>query len=93
MLNFRLRQADVVKLDALVEALGVTRSDFIRQAVAEKVGRMDGKTVELLPSKGRGKQAPKSGGPFPDCPKNEACSFSRTTTGIQVCSTCGVKRS
>ena len=94
MVNFRLREEDMPKLDLACQMLGLTRSDFIRSAVAEKVERTRGKTenVEMKAAAGRGKAKPKVNGKFPDCPKNPACNFQRTNIGIQVCTTCGLKR-
>jgi hypothetical protein len=95
MINFRLRDEDLPRLDAACQTVNMTRSDFIRAAVAEKVNRLDGKTANkesMKAAEGRGKAKPKVTGHFPDCPKNPACQFQRTVTGIQVCTTCGLKR-
>ena len=92
MINFRLREEDIPKLDAAAKMSGMNRSDFIRLAVSEKVASMGVSQESLAAKDGRGEAKSKnSPGPFPDCPKSSNCKFQRSVTGIRVCATCGLK--
>ncbi len=94
MMNFRLREEDVPKLDAAAKAAGMTRSDFIRRGVTELVAKYTGDRKPLESAGGRGPALPaqnKKTMPFPDCPKNAACNLTKLPTGIKVCQTCGVR--
>jgi len=93
MMNFRLRNEDIPKLDAAAKKMNMSRSDFIRAAVSEHVARVTqhkGK-LEAAPHRGEAKKAQPGTKKFPDCPKNPACSFRKELTGIKICTTCGVK--
>ena len=93
MINFRLREEDLPKLDAAARTAGMSRSDFIRRAVTEMVGRYTGSDVSLESAKVRGVAASKVDRkmPFDDCPRNSACRLQRLATGVKLCSTCGIK--
>lgn len=95
MINFRLREEDIPKLDAAARSAGMTRSDFIRQAVTELVARYTRTDVALEAASGRGPAAVKEDRkmPFPDCPKNTACKLQKLPTGIKLCATCNIKMS
>lgn len=95
MVNFRVVANDLRRIDSVAKKLGMTRSDFIRQAVTEHVGRYTGDETVVAPKAGRGKAKtaePTSKGLFPDCPRNSACSFQRLPTGVKLCTLCGVKK-
>lgn len=90
MINFRLRQEDVPRLDAAVKRSGMSRSDFIRMAVTEYVARMDGRDEALQNEGGRGKaKVSSTKGKFNDCPRNAACKIVAPKIGAKVCTTCG----
>lgn len=93
MMNFRLREEDIPKLDAAARALGMDRSTFIRSAVTELVARTINERQPMQNAGGRGPSKPKTTSPmpYPDCPRNAACSLTKLPTGIKVCSTCGCK--
>lgn len=93
MINFRLREEDIPKLDAAARTAGMTRSDFIRKAVTELVARYTSHDAPLEAAPGRGQAAPKVDRkmPFADCPRNVACKLQRLPTGVKLCSTCGIK--
>jgi hypothetical protein len=91
MVNFRLRQEDIPRLNAAVKRSGMTRSDFIRKAVTELVAKMDGQDGELAPEGGRGKakEPVATKGKFPDCPRNKACQVITLPMGQgKVCKLC-----
>lgn len=93
MMNFRLRSEDVPKLDAAAKTAGMSRSDFIRQAITEKVARtMRSVDPEMAPAPGRGPaiKAEKKM-PFPDCPRSAQCKLQKLPTGIKLCTSCGIK--
>lgn len=92
MINFRLREEDLPRLDAAAERAGMSRSDFIRQAVTEYVARLDGRQGALAAEGKRGKAKPRAEGlKFEDCPKNPACQLVRLNTGVKACRVCGRK--
>mgnify|MGYP001183582186 CR=1 FL=1 len=91
MVNFRLREEDVPRLDAAAKQAGMSRSDFIREAVARLVASYtsDRKSpVEMRPADGRGPAVEKVRTPFPDCPRSSQCKIQKTTTGVKACLTC-----
>jgi Arc/MetJ-type ribon-helix-helix transcriptional regulator len=93
MINFRLREEDIPKLDAAARTAGMTRSDFIRRAITELVARYTRHEEPLEAASGRGPAAekPSKRQPFSDCPRNKACKLQKLPTGIKLCGTCGVK--
>lgn len=93
MINFRLREEDLPKLDAAARTAGLSRSDFIRRAVTELVGKYTGTEVSIESAKVRGAALPKVDRkmPFADCPRNPACRLQRLPTGVKLCSSCGIK--
>lgn len=90
MINVRLSRAEVARLDKAAEQAGISRSDFMRQAIEHELARR-GDKGSVTGVKVRGK-AKKSKFPYDNCPKGPQCQFARTVTGIQVCGTCGNKR-
>lgn len=93
MINFRLREEDIPKLDAAARTAGMTRSDFIRRAITELVAKYTRNETPLEAAPGRGPAAPKQDRkmPFPECPKNTACNLQKLPTGIKLCTTCNTK--
>lgn len=93
MINFRLREEDIPKLDAAARTAGMTRSDFIRKAVTELVAKYTRNETPLEAAAGRGPSVKQEDRkmPFSDCPKNTACKLQKLPTGIKLCTTCNTK--
>lgn len=91
MINVRLKQSEVARLDAAAQKTGASRSDFIRKAIERELARVGDKGGSVTGVKVRGK-AKSSKFPYDDCPKGPQCQFVRAATGIQVCTTCGHKK-
>lgn len=88
MLNFRVKEDFAARLDAAAEAIGVDRSTFIRNAVAEKMNAMgsmipDTPRPRLTPP--RVQRSTKEGCPHP---KEVVV---RLLTGVRQCGACGAK--
>lgn len=88
MVNFRLRDEDVAKIDAAAERLGVSRSDFIRDAVTAKLaGFTDDSEVSKVGVRGKAKEATVA--LHPDCPKSQYCRFVLGPQRKRICAVCG----
>lgn len=92
MVNFRLKEEDVDRVDGAAERLSMSRSDFIRKAVSDAVIRYSGGgKVETVGT--RGPAAPKTDKMKDSgCPNNSYCHFIKDTAGSRTCGTCGVKK-
>ena len=86
MLNFRAKDEFIERIDAAADALGLSRSDFIRQAVEERLGAIGPVARTRRPQQPKTPRAPKAsaGG----CP-HPAAAVSRLATGVRLCGACG----
>lgn len=90
MVNFRVKEQDLVRIDEAAERTRQSRSDFIRTAVSEAVQtRVGGGAVTKVGV--RGKATEKAQMLDEGCPKNRYCVFTKIPGGT-ICSTCGVTR-
>lgn len=86
MLNFRAKDHWVDRLDAAAERLGQNRSDFMRQALEQRVEEvLGGAPIQARQNRAAPKVAKvaKSGCPHPKTTK--------LPTGIKLCQSCGAK--
>jgi hypothetical protein len=91
MINFRIRKTDLQKLDQAAQTLGLTRSDFLRQATSDLINTATGADpVEKTGT--RGKQQEKAVFLNSTCPKNDYCRFIKNAKGTKTCQTCGYTR-
>jgi hypothetical protein len=91
MVNFRLREEDVERIDRAAAQLGISRSDFIRRAVSDEVREvLGGGDVSTVGVRGRAKE--KANMMDGNCPKNSYCVFIRDSNRNRICQTCGFKR-
>lgn len=88
MINFRVKQEDADRIDQAADITGVSRSDFVRQAVSEQVQEMLGGTAVGTVGK-RGKALEKAQMRDEGCPKNAYCVFVRDAAHRRICQTCG----
>lgn len=93
MVNVRLKEDEVAKIDRVAEKLGQTRSAFIRRALTESLARYTGDETPVTGVRVRGKEkaAPARALAFPDCPRNTACKMTTLPTKVKLCQTCGLK--
>ena len=91
MINFRLKDDDIKRLDQAAKQAGKSRSSFVRDAVSKAVTQYTGDTKPLEAASSRGSGVKKSGTPFLDCPRNTNCSLVRLPTGVKACQTCSLR--
>lgn len=91
MVNFRLRDEDVLRIDAAARQLGLSRSDFIRRAVSEFLQDVAGGTEVGIVGK-RGKAKEKAAYMDANCPRNPYCMFVKEASGSRICRTCGYRK-
>lgn len=92
MVNFRLRDEDVVRIDQAASTLGLSRSDFIRRAVSEFLQDVAGGSEVGVVGK-RGKAKEKASTLDGNCPRNSYCVFVKDSDRSRVCRTCGYRKS
>lgn len=91
MVNFRLREEDLVRVDSAAQIVGVSRSDFVRDCVSERVAEIvGGGDVKALTGRGKAKEKPVT--LDANCPKNPYCLFVKDSAGARVCGTCGFRK-
>ncbi len=91
MINFRLKNEEVELVDKYAQMEGLTRSDYIRNALNAAL-RSSGKGVRLSERSAPQKVEIKTkcvAGNIVNCP---AANWQRLATGIKVCTTCGERR-
>lgn len=86
MVNFRMKQSELEAIDAVANRLGVTRSDFIRDAVKERIARHVSESPVAIPS--GPSQGCKGGGNPRACQIKQ---LAKLATGVKVCTVCGVR--
>lgn len=90
MMNFRAKPHEVDLIDQAARSLGMNRSQFIRNAVQLAIAAYKDRgqvrvAVEVPASKGAGCKE----GDVRGC---TLAQWSKLPTGVQVCSTCGVRK-
>lgn len=92
MVNFRLREEDVARIDGAAQKLGVSRSEFIRIAVSDAISDVvGGEAVGVVGVRGKAKE--KAAMMDDRCPKNSYCIFVKDASRVPTCRTCGFRRS
>lgn len=91
MINFRVKDDDIRRLDNAAKAAGLSRSEFVRRAVSLQVAHYTGDSTPLEAAPHRGKAKEKPATPFPDCPRNAACSLIKLPTGVKACQACSLR--
>lgn len=84
MINFRLTEAEVDRLDQLARIAGMNRSDYIKSCLARAL------SSGVKPAKKPERQGPQCPAGNPRTCEN--ASWVKLVTGVSLCQTCGVKR-
>ena len=94
MINCRLKQEEVAKIDAVAQKMGMTRSAFFRKALTEALAKYAGDETPVTGVRVRGKEKPKTPSKYPHstCPKGPQCQWVKAPTGVKICTTCKIKR-
>lgn len=93
MVNVRLKSSEVARIDAAADKMKMSRSAFIRDALTKALAQVgDGTTVTGVKVRGKASKQPKQAYPYEDCPKGQYCQWVKAPTGIQICTTCGLKK-
>lgn len=94
MLNFRVKEQELNLIDKYAQIEGLTRSDYIRNAINAALSRSGGATVELSerqrahePTKTTSSVGCPHGNPR-GCPSAQ---WVKLAQGVKQCTTCGVK--